>query len=84
MSLWGRGGERVAERGETTMRRHGPAEKLAGGEVGSVDRCACGCLHLHIGALTLRLHPDAFRELAGVLREAAKALATEAPALPRH
>lgn len=64
--------------------RHGATQKLADGEVGSVDRCACGCLHLHIGALTLRLHVDAFQELAGVLGEAARALATSVPSLHRH
>ena len=64
--------------------RHGATEKLAGGEVGSIDRCACGCLHVHIGAVTLRLHADTFRELASVFRDAAQALTSTVPSLHRH
>ena len=64
--------------------RHGAAEKLAGGEVGSIDRCACGCLHVHIGAVTLRLHADTFHELAGVFSDAARALQSAVPSPHRH
>ncbi|MET0553247.1 MAG: hypothetical protein ABW221_09430 [Vicinamibacteria bacterium] len=75
----------MAEQSEAeTGRRHGATEKLAGGEVGSIDRCACGCLHVHIGAVTLRLHADTFRELASVFRDAAQALTSTVPSLHRH
>jgi hypothetical protein len=74
----------VAERSEGTSGRHGATEKLAGGEPCSVYRCACGCVHVHIGALTLRLHADTFHELAGVLGDAAQALASALPPQHRH
>jgi hypothetical protein len=70
--------------GAGTTRQHGATETLAGGEAGSVVRCACGCLHVHIGAVTLRLHADAFRELASVFRDAAQALTPAVPSLHRH
>jgi hypothetical protein len=80
-----REGERMDERsGADTARRHGATETLAGGEAGSVVRCACGCLHVHIGAVTLRLHAETFRELASVFRDAAQALTATVPALHRH
>jgi hypothetical protein len=63
---------------------HGATEKLAGGGPCSIDRCACGCLHVHIGALTLRLHADTFHELLGVLSDAARALALAGAAAHRH
>lgn len=71
----------VTDSGET---RHGARETLAGGAVGSIDRCACGCLHLHIGALTLRLRADAFEALAGVFSDAARALRSDVPSHHRH
>jgi hypothetical protein len=73
------------ERGGTnTAVPHGATEKLAAGEVGSIDRCACGCLHVHIGAVTLRLHADSFHALAGVFSDAARALSSAVPARHRH
>jgi hypothetical protein len=75
----------VAERSEAeTVLRHGATEKLAGGEPCSVYRCACGCVHVHIGAVTLRLQPESFHELAGVFSHAAEALATAVPSRHRH
>jgi hypothetical protein len=53
---------------------HGATERVAGDEVCSVYRCPCGCVHVHVGAFTVRLAPEAFRELASVLGAAAAAL----------
>ena len=36
----------------------------------SVVRCPCGSLSLHLGALTLRFHPDTLVQLAATLNEA--------------
>jgi hypothetical protein len=63
---------------------HGTTEKLAGGEPCSIYRCTCGCLHVHIGALTLRLQADTFHELLGVLSDAAQALALAGASAHRH
>ena len=35
-----------------------------------VERCSCGSIHLHIGAMTLRLEPTAMEQLAATLSEA--------------
>jgi hypothetical protein len=45
-------------------------ERLAGTPGVSVDVCRCGCVHLTIGAVTMRLHPDAIGELARILGDA--------------
>ena len=45
---------------------------LASGGTFRVDRCTCGTVNLHIGALTLRLEPSAMVQLATVLGEAAE------------
>ena len=37
----------------------------------TVERCSCGTIHLHIGALTLRIEPSALEQLAVTLGEAA-------------
>jgi len=47
-----------------------PAERLAQGEFTAVDRCECGSLQLHVGALTLRMSPRALAELADTLNHA--------------
>jgi hypothetical protein len=44
--------------------------RLAQSTVAAVDACDCGMLRLHIGALTLRLPPEAMRELAQTLSRA--------------
>lgn len=49
-------------------------ELLAEGCVARVERCACGSLHLTMGALTLRFHEPALRSLANVLLESVAAL----------
>jgi len=42
---------------------------------GSVELCVCGAAHLTIGAITLRLAPEAIGDLAELLRQAADELA---------
>lgn len=44
-------------------------ECLAEGCIARVERCACGALHLSVGALTLRFHEPALRSLANTLIE---------------
>ena len=84
-SFCGLGEASLSERSEVeTVPRHGATEKLAAGASCAIDRCACGCLHVHVGAVTLRLHADTFRELAGVFSDAAQALASAASPLHRH
>ena len=46
-------------------------ELLARSETASVERCACGTVHLTIGPLTLRLPPSALSSLASTLYESA-------------
>ncbi len=41
--------------------------RLAVGDLAAIDACECGTLHLHLGALTLRLSEDALSELVGTL-----------------
>ncbi|MGE0325336.1 MAG: hypothetical protein AB7S68_23625 [Polyangiaceae bacterium] len=41
--------------------------RLAQGELAALDACECGTLHLHLGAITLRLNEDALNELVGTL-----------------
>ena len=43
---------------------------LAASPICTVEECDCGTVHLSVGALTLRLEPDALRELQGVLATA--------------
>lgn len=49
-------------------------ELLARSETASVERCACGTVHLTIGPLTLRLPPSAVESLASTLIESVRAL----------
>lgn len=42
-----------------------------------VERCGCGSIHLTIGAITLRLVPEAFAALSGILDEANHSLVRE-------
>jgi hypothetical protein len=39
-----------------------------------VELCDCEAVHLTVGFLTLRLDPRAYRELAGALEEALRAI----------
>jgi hypothetical protein len=45
-------------------------ERLAGTAGLVVDQCTCGCVHLTIGAMTLRLQADGVVEVANVLQQA--------------
>lgn len=44
--------------------------RLAESSIASVDVCTCGKMHLHIGALTLRMAPSAVSELLATLGQA--------------
>jgi hypothetical protein len=55
-------------------------ELLARSETASVERCACGTVHLTIGPLTLRLPPSAVESLASTLHESARVLRAHEPA----
>lgn len=57
--------------------RTAPCERspLAACSFGLVEVCSCGSVHLTLGALTLRLQPDALPELARALGEASRELA---------
>ena len=46
--------------------------RLAESSVATVDVCDCGVMHLHLGAVTLRLAPCALDELLSTLEQAAR------------
>lgn len=48
---------------------------LARGPFALIEQCSCGAVHLTIGAVTLRLAPEALAELAQVVGDAACELA---------
>ncbi len=57
---------------------------LARGPFALIERCSCGAVHLTVGAVTLRLAPEALVELATVVGDAACELAmTDARATVR-
>lgn len=68
-------------------RKHRP---LSSGLVAEIEHCAaCGLVHLHIGALTLRLQPAALHDLRNTLDRAVAVLsqhptAPHPPAAPCH
>lgn len=45
-------------------------QRLAETPLGAVDACDCGMMQLHVGALTLRLTPEAVSELSALLSRA--------------
>ena len=49
---------------------------LSSAPIGSIALCPCGTIHLTIGAVTLRLVPEAMVELAELVGRAAVELAT--------
>jgi hypothetical protein len=63
---------------------------LSSGFVAEIEHCTgCGLVHLHIGALTLRLQPAALHDLRDTLDRAVAALprhaaAPHTPAAPCH
>lgn len=44
--------------------------RLASGEVATVDACACGTVHLHLGTITVRLTHAALDSLRCTLEDA--------------
>lgn len=62
---------------DTPRKRH----TLSSGLVAEIEHCAgCGLVHLHIGALTLRLQPAALHDLRNTLDRAVAALPRQAAA----
>lgn len=49
---------------------HCPTTRLATSELVTVDRCSCGTLRLHLGALTLRITAEALHGIMHTLGEA--------------
>lgn len=49
--------------------------RLAEGNLATVDQCSCGMLHLHLGAITLRVSPEALRSIFETLGESIAAQA---------
>jgi hypothetical protein len=41
--------------------------RLADSELTAVDRCSCGTLRVHLGAVTLRVTPDALQQIMHTL-----------------
>lgn len=56
--------------------------RLAESSVATVDRCACGVIQLHLGALTLRFAPGAAFELLATLGDAMTRHAAHAAGSP--
>lgn len=54
---------------------HHPRIRLVDGDAVTIDQCGCGAIHLTIGAVTLRLQPEAFATVASAVAEAATVLA---------
>lgn len=52
-----------------------PTLRLAGGDVATVDMCSCGTLRLNLGAITVRMTPQA---LSSLLQTVGESLATHA------
>jgi hypothetical protein len=55
----------VGEAGETCTQ-----VRLAQCELVAIDRCSCGALRVHLGALTLRVSPEALTQVARTLEQA--------------
>lgn len=49
---------------------HRAPERIAEGNIVAVDQCDCGTLHVHIGAISLRLDVPALRDLLNTLGRA--------------
>ena len=50
--------------------------RLAQSELVSIDKCSCGALRVHLGALTLRVTPDALQQVFQTLGTALTANAS--------
>lgn len=55
---------------------------LACGPCCVIEMCDCGAVHLTIGAITLRLRPEALTEIAAVIGDGARALALRQAFMP--
>ncbi len=53
-------------------------------EHGRIEKCCCGAVRLHFGALTLRLQADAFFELSTLLAQGAEQYAQPQLTLNAH
>lgn len=53
-------------------------KRLAHTPMVAIDVCTCGMMQLHVGALTLRMAPEALRELTTALELALRRYAVEA------
>jgi hypothetical protein len=61
----------MRSRRRVSAEAHGCARRrVAESVLGSVDACACGMLHVNVGAFTMRLERAALEELCGMLRAA--------------
>lgn len=49
---------------------HRSPERIAEGNLVAVDQCDCGTMHVHVGAVTLRLDLPALRDLLNTLGQA--------------
>lgn len=68
---------------ETRMLTCRPVRRLvAQGPMCSIEECACGVLHVTLGVLTLRLHPDVVASIAETFADALRVLAM--PSVREH
>lgn len=58
-------------------------QRIAGGEAATVEACACGTLHVTLGALTVRLRPEVVASLWETLGDALEVVSAGAPRLDR-
>lgn len=49
---------------------HRSPERIAQGNLVAVDQCDCGTMHVHVGAVTLRLDLPGLRDLLNTLGRA--------------
>ncbi|HET9930252.1 MAG TPA: hypothetical protein VFQ35_06185 [Polyangiaceae bacterium] len=54
----------------SSRNEHRTPERIAQGHIVAVDQCDCGTLHVHIGAVSLRLDVPALRDLLSTLGQA--------------
>jgi hypothetical protein len=68
----------------TTFPLTQPCERqlLAQGSFCMVETCSCGAMHITLGALTLRVSPEAGLEIASTLGDAARVWALRRIAAP--
>ena len=52
------------------MHTHQPRLTLVATPTVQIDQCGCGAIHVTIGAMTLRMQPDAFAAVADSIADA--------------